>query len=441
MKNFLAILFLLGLPLPGVQANDGSVYAQRPADAEAFYFTPENYNVEADGKTDVSDALQAAINQVKREKNFGVLFIPPGKYRIGKTIHVPAAIRLIGYGKNRPEIILGKNTPGYQDEQNYMIWFTGGPVEEGQTPRDAGAGTFYSALSNINLRIAEGNPKAVAIRSHFAQHSFISHCTIWVGQGAAGIYDVGNEIENIRIYGGDYAINSGRTSPGWPMMMVDAVFEGQRKAAILTREAGFAIVNMHVKNVPVALEMQENSVDRLHIESSYFENVSKAGIIVSKENNAFSQLNLVNVYCKNVPLLALYAQSGRQETVAEKEYVVKDYTYGLILDDMQTPSAYKVIRDIAAAPFPSRRTNDVPSLPPMDTWVNIRDLGAKGDGETDDTPVFREALAKHQSIYLPQGWYRITETLKMRPGSRLIGLHPFGTQLLLKESEPAFSGF
>ena len=253
MKNLLLALFLLSFPLSGMQANDGSVYAQRPSDAEAFYFTPENYNIRPDGRMDVSDALQAAINQVKREKNFGILFIPEVKYRISRTIHVPAAIRLIGYGANRPEIILGKNTPGYKDEQNYMIWFTGGLAGEGQTPRDAGAGTFYSALSNINLRIEGGNPKAVGIRSHFAQHSFISHCIIRAGEGSAGIYDVVNEIENIRIYGGDYAINSGRTSPGWPMMLVDARFEGQRKAAILTREAGFAIVNMHVKDVPVVL--------------------------------------------------------------------------------------------------------------------------------------------------------------------------------------------
>lgn len=77
----------------------------------------------------------------------------------------------------------------------------------------------------------------------------------------------------------------------------------------------------------------------------------------------------------------------------------------------------------------------------METWVNIRDLGAKGDGETDDTGVFQDAIAKHRNIYVPQGWYRITETLKMAPGTSLIGLHPFGTQFVLKESEPAFSGF
>ncbi|MDR2810381.1 MAG: gluconolaconase [Tannerellaceae bacterium] len=423
-------------------AGEASVYTQRPVDSEAFYFTPDNYSIKADGKTDVSDALQAAINQVKTEKSFGILFIPEGKYLISKTIHVPSAIRLIGYGKNRPEIILGKNTPGFQDEQNYMIWFTGGLAQPGRAPQDAGAGTFYSALSNINIRIEKGNPQAVGVRSHFAQHSFINHCVFYTGDGKAGIYDVGNEVENLKFYGGDYGITSGRTSPGWPMMMVDTYFEGQRKAAVLSREVGFAIVNMHVKNVPVAFEMQDNRADRLHIENSYFENISKAGIVVSVEGNSFSQLNLLNLYCKDVPTLIQYAQSGKKVEVKDRRYQVKDFTYGLVMNSLATPSHYETIGDIVPlSRFTPSTVNDVPALPSMESWVNIRDLGAKGDGETDDTHVFREAIAKHKHIYVPQGWYRITETIKMQPGTKLIGLHPFGTQFILKESEPAFSGF
>ena len=100
------------MQLYAVQQN--SIYTLKPNDPEAFYFTPENYQIKADGKMDVSDALQAAINQVKKEKNFGILFIPEGKYKISKTIYVPGSIRLIGYGKKRPEFILAKNSPGFQ---------------------------------------------------------------------------------------------------------------------------------------------------------------------------------------------------------------------------------------------------------------------------------------------------------------------------------------
>ena len=95
-----------------------SVYTQMPDDPEALYFTSENFNIAPDGKHDVSEALQFAINKLKKEKNFGILFIPEGKYLISKTIYVPKAIRIIGYGENRPEFILGKNTAAYHDENN-----------------------------------------------------------------------------------------------------------------------------------------------------------------------------------------------------------------------------------------------------------------------------------------------------------------------------------
>ena len=441
MRYLLIVCWIIGNMPSGWAAEGGSTYTQRPDDPEAFYFTPENYGFKADGKSDVTDALQEAINQVKREKNFGILFLPEGNYRISKTIQIPSSIRLIGYGKKRPVIYLGADTPGFQTTQNYMIWFTGGLAQEGRKPSDAGAGTFYSAVSNVDFRIDKGNPQAVAIRAHFAQHGFINHCDIRIGSGKAGMYDVGNELEDVRFYGGEYGIISSRTSPGWPMM-VDTYFEGQRKAAVYSKEVGFAIVNMHVKNTPVAFEMAENLADRLHVENSLWENISEAGVRVSVEGNTFSQLNLVNVDCRNVPVLVGYAQSGKKVAGKAKMYRVKEFTYGLVYQDLNDASSFREICEIEpVAKLPVTLGKDLPVLPAMETWVNIRDLGAKGDGKTDDTEVFEKAVSLHKNIYVPQGWYRLTRTLKLSPGTKLIGLHPFGTQFLLKESEPAFSGF
>lgn len=109
---------------------------------------------------------------------------------------------------------------------------------------------------------------------------------------------------------------------------------------------------------------------------------------------------------------------------------------------MNDASSFREICEIEpVAKLPVTLGKDLPVLPAMETWVNIRDLGAKGDGKTDDTEVFEKAVSLHKNIYVPQGWYRLTRTLKLSPGTKLIGLHPFGTQFLLKESEPAFSGF
>ncbi len=423
-----------------------SVYTQKPIDSEAYYFTPENYGIKADGVMDVSDALQKAINQVKEEKNYGILFIPEGTYLISKTIYVPKAVRLIGYGKIRPEIILGSNSPGYQagnsTDEKYMIWFTSNMVTSENEPQDASPGTFYSAISNINFRIDEGNPNAVALRTHYAQHGFVSHTIINIGSGKAGISDVGNEMENVRFLGGDYGIITDATSPSWPMMMVDAYFEGQRKAAIQTNSAGLTIVNIHIKNVPIGLEMREGSTDRLFFENCLFENVSDAGILINGTENSTNQINMLNIDARNVPVFARFRNSNEEIKGEGITYTVREFVHGLVMDDLNADSKFETITDIVSSNrVPTNLERTIPPLPSMENWVNIKDLGAVGDGETDDTEAFQKAIAKHQVIYVPQGWYHITETIKMAPGTKLIGLHPWATQFIIKESEPAFSGF
>ena len=433
-----------------ISAADGSsVYTQKPADPEAIYFTPENFNIKADGKTDVTEALQEAINQVKTRYNFGIVFLPEGTYKISKTIYIPQAVRLIGYGAKRPLIVLGKNSPGFQQEvaddkgkANYMFWFTGGIVTPGGPVRDAGAGTFYSAITNVDLKIEDGNPHAVALRTHFAQHSFVSNVDINIGKGKAGLFDVGNEMENVRFYGGDYGIYTTKTSPAWEMMMVNTYFEGQRKAAVRTQEGGLTIVRLNAKNVPVVIEIDPTYGDKIFMEDCVFENVKDAAIIVSNENNQANQLSLLNVVCKNVPTLVQYRKSGSKTLGKGSIYKVKTFIHGLYMEDMAAEPEMKTLSDIEELKaLPAPFMNDIPRLPEVSAWVNIRDLGAKGDGKTDDTKAFRDAISKHQTIYVPQGEYIISETLTLKENTNLIGLNPISSQLVLNESTPAFSGF
>jgi polygalacturonase len=429
--------------------NNESIFTEKPNDPQGFYFTSTNYNIETDGITDVSDELQAAINQIKKEKNYGILFIPEGKYRISKTIYIPKAIRLIGYGKNRPEFILGENTNGFQtgDQsgdfgESYMFWFTLNLVDEGSLPNDANPGTFYSAFSNINIRIKNGNPNAVALRTHFAQHSFISHSVINIGEGKAGISAVGNEIENVAFIGGEYGITTEATSPSWPMLIIDSYFENQSKSALETNNAGLAIVNTHIKNAPIGLEIREGATDRLFFEQCFFENISDAALVINAIESPTNQIGLIDSKARNVSVLARFRGNSESIQGVGENYIVNEFTYGLVLNDLSDDSSFETIIDLEPLNTISTELERViPSLPPMQKWVNIQELGALGDGETDDTQAIQQAINQHKNIYFPQGNYRITEGLTLNPGTNLIGLHPWATQIILHESERAFSGF
>ena len=280
---FLLIVLFISSVIPANSeiSKSESFYKGKPDDQAAIYFTSDNYKITSDGKSDISAELQGAIDKLKLENNFGIIFIPEGVYTISKTIYIPAAIRIIGYGKKRPLIILKKNTPGFQNpvatdkgKAAYMFWFTSSVVEAGNQVNDAGAGTFYSALSNVDLKIEDGNPEAVALRTHYAQHSFVSHCDIFIGKGKAGLFDIGNEMEDVRFFGGDYGIYTTKASPGWQFMMLDTYFEGQRKAAIKTQQAGLTIVRMTVKNVPEVIKVDSNYWEKLYMEDCRFVNVT-----------------------------------------------------------------------------------------------------------------------------------------------------------------------
>jgi hypothetical protein len=450
-RIFLTICFLkvCCIDVFGQFKPGNSIYTQKIEDPAAIYFTAANFNIQTDGREDVSDQLQSAINQLKKERNFGILFIPEGIYTISRTIYVPAAIRLIGYGKHRPLIVLKKNSPGFQQENlkdkgrsAYMFWFTSSMMDSTGAVHDASAGTFYSALSNIDLKIEDGNPAAVALRTHFAQHSFISHCNIGIGEAKAGIFDVGNMIEDVQFFGGEYGIYTTKTSPGWQIMMLDTYFEGQRKMAIKTQQAGFTIVRMHVKNTESVLQVDRNYWEKIMMQDCLFENIKGPAIWTSDEGNPNMQLNIRNLVCRKVPFLISYEKADSLLKAPGEMYAVNRLIYGLQMDDLDKEAVHKTIYEaVPLQKMPAPVASDIPALPPMSEWVNLKTEGAVGDGSTDDTHAIQEAINKHRVIYVPQGSYRISETLKLKPNTILIGLHPLATHFALAEDAPAFGGF
>ena len=110
--------------------NGISFYKEEIRDCNAVYFTEEVFNVKNYGSIDVSNELQNAIKTVVDKAGYGVLFIPEGEYLLSKTIYVPKAVRLIGYGDNRPHFILKDNAEGFNEPHpenkggfKYLFWF------------------------------------------------------------------------------------------------------------------------------------------------------------------------------------------------------------------------------------------------------------------------------------------------------------------------------
>ena len=464
-KSKIVALTLLALFGVSLCSSAASYYPLRLDDPKAVYLTKDKFPVHGDGVADDSDALQQAIDRVQETSQQGIVFVPEGRYRISRTIYVWPGVRIIGYGATRPVIVLGKNTPGFQQSIAYMMFFAGGrPGHEGagqhriQTRHasdqpfpgtvppamdviDANPGTFYSAMSNIDFEIGAGNPAAVGIRFHIAQHCFLTHMDFHIGSGLAALHDVGNEAEDLHFYGGRYAIMTRKPSPGWQFTLLDSTFEGQSEAAIKEHEAGLTLVRDQFKNVPAAISIDPGYAEELWVKDSRFENISGPALTISNESNARTEINLENIVCRHVPSFVLFREGGKKIDGSGEIYKVSVFSHGLTIADTNAKAEIQTaFRSEPLSNFPAAEPPAIRDLPERKTWVNLRTLGVNGDGVTDDTAAIQKAINEHAVIYIPTGRYLVSDTITLKPDTVLIGLHPSTTQFDLADSTPGFQG-
>jgi hypothetical protein len=443
-----------------------SALTTRLHDPAAVYLEAPDFDVHGDGVADDSAAIQAAIDKAASSLWEGIVFVPSGRYRLTRTLYVWAGVRVYGYGPTRPVFVLGDNTPGYQKDIGLMVMFAGfrprpagagsgrkfpgpfrvpfpppGTVPPNDTIGDASPGTFYSAMSNIDFEIGKGNPAAVAIRAHYAQHCFLRHMDFHIGSGLAALTEMGNEAEDLRFYDGTYGILTGKPSAAWQFTLIDSVFEGQRKAAIREHEAGLTLIRDTFRNTPTAIEIDTEYYDQLWVKDCRFENISGPAVIISNENSPLVEIGVENAVLQDVPVFARFRKSGDEVSGKGKQYRVEDFNYGLIVPGLgMTGTVGMIYRATPLETMPAPLPPAIRPLPPTEEWVNVRTLGVAGDGATDDTAAILSAIAEHRVLYFPSGRYIISDTLTLQPDTVMIGMHPLMTQLSLPDDAAGFDG-
>jgi hypothetical protein len=416
-----------------------------------------------DGKADDTDAIQHALDEAS--EHGGVVFLPAGRYKISKSLLIWPAVRLFGTGRTRPVLVLADNTPGFQKGVGSMVVFTGAPrgviahndmgrVEVTRVPfppptvvpfdpkiADANPNTFYSVLSNVDIRIGAGNPAATGVRFRVAQHSYLSNMDFELGSGFAGIYQAGNVVHNLHFHGGRYGIVTEKTSPAWQFTAVDCLFDGQKSAAIREHEADLTLVNASIRNVPVGIDIDRGYGDSMFGKDVRFENVRQAAVVISNENNVFTQIGFSNALARNTPVFAKFRDSGRTVDGKGSAYRVGSFSYGLTVPAAGQVGHFDTSAEMEAVrSWPAPKPLAIRGLPPVAQWANAHDLGVIGDGEADDTAAIQRAIDSHRVVYLPLGAYKVSDTIHLKKDSVLIALHPALTQIVLADGTPNYQG-
>jgi hypothetical protein len=187
--------------------------------------------------------------------------------------------------------------------------------------------------------------------------------------------------------------------------------------------------------------------ERLYIQDCVFLNLSKAAVSMNMVRYPQNWLHTDKIHCQNVP--RFFESFGYQynphigvpHIESETEFYSININMGLRIDvnnqdiNRRFNKKYDLQPEEKLTPVPDP---DYISMPAFEEWVNIKDLGAKGDGVSDDTNAFELAISKHKAIYLPQGQYLISRGLELNKDTAVLGLHCSTTRLILKDHLPEF---
>ena len=382
------------------------------------------FGAKGDGVTDDTGAFIRALDEGRgsvRAKTPANVYVPPGVYALSDTLILWKATLMAGDSRDPPTLLLKPRSPGFGDPDRpkpLIVTACGYSIDA--TTRDwrtrtnqlggSTNNTFYITVRHIKVRIAEGNPGAWGLYWLVAQQTALRHVSIDAGQAQgcmrSMLWGGGGAISHLDLQGGDYGWHVSQTSQ-WVMRSVR--FTGQRKASLrLEHVWNFALLDLDVRDT-APMRTRGGHVSLLN---SRFERITGNCAIDAKDTS----LVLSNVTTRGTPFVVDELLPAH----APESTTVHLWAHGRAMVDGQQRG--DGTHDVRACADLVPRTLPSPEYPlPGPETRSVTELGVVGDGETDDTAALQRAIDEHHELFLPEGTYQVSDTLRLRPGTRIFG--------------------
>ncbi|MCX7015433.1 MAG: glycosyl hydrolase family 28-related protein, partial [Candidatus Sumerlaeota bacterium] len=437
-----------GFPLaPGAPAGVDSADPQ--VQAGCLNVTKAPYNADPTGARDSTEAIQRAVDDA-REFQY-VCFFPSGTYLISDTISCEQKVYKLDkprktegktqtyWGdRDRPCILMG-STQGKRplirlapDISNFdnpekpkpAIWIwaqtrNNAPgKDEPVWGKEQANISFNQIFRGIDIDVS-GHAGAIGIRHTGSQGSTLEDVTIHAEGAFAGLGNCpgqGGGTYGVTVHGGRYGLYATQECR-YPMLAA-CEFKGQTVAAVWYGSQGIPMLlvgcSIQKEGGPAVDLTGGKGPAGLGIIDSVI-SISGGGDIVAASNP--KTLVLENVFvsgaarvrANGATLLAANGWTTIQRYVScapgSTNCLNGTQTSGEIAEwaPAASPPSYDAIRK-------KHLWKETPSFEDADA-VNVKSLGAVGDGVADDTAALKRALAAHDEVFLPRGTYRVSEPL------------------------------
>ncbi len=405
-RLFALVLFL---PLATLLAQ-----VQFPHGSGIVDVTKPPYGAKADGKTDVTEIIQRALDE-HPNGNY-VIYLPNGTYLISRQLSWPQAEKeensyrrtiLQGESMGGTHLVLQDDSYGYDnpDAPRAML-YTG----VGNYPHNR------NAVRDISLHTGKGNPGAIGIRFNANYQGTISNVKIFSGDGSgvAGIdmnYTEGIGpllVKNVEIRGFDVGILTG--FPMYGMTFEHITLYGQKRYGIENHDQVLTIRNLRSHNdVPAIANFGENAL--LTMIGGALEYTGK------KKSKVPAIYNEGFLFARDIAT-SRYAKAIEDRGPASGEGLpgpeIIEYSSDIPTNLCHSPQ-YSFKLSIAETLIPMEQ--------PPDQWVGIAgDYGGTTGTGSDDSKAIQQAIDDGaETIYFtPGGRYTINRDVIVRNRVRKI---------------------
>lgn len=429
--------WLQNLPKRGLSAFNGN------PGAYTVRRNVKDFGARGDGVTDDTAAINNAMSSGGRcgagcgqsSLTPAVVYFPAGTYKISTPIINYWYTAMIGDGRNPPTLLAASNFSG-------IALIDADPYLGGDAQYYVNQNNFYRSLRNfvVDLRPLPVNSGVNGLHWQVSQATSISNLRIELSRDPA-TQQVGMFMENgSGGYMGDIIVNGGATGlnlGNQQFTVRNVTINGAQTAIFLNWSWVWLFYRITINNSPVGFRINTGSTTAAQrtgtsiIADSTFNSVGTAVQTTTNQPNTWqSGFALTNVVFNGVTNGVADQQnnvalSGGSKTVGQwvqgSVYSGGSNSFSYVRGDVSAwnkPASLLEGGKFVSRPRPQYETYDVSQ------FVSVKALGAKGDGNTDDTAIIKSIIAQYAGckiIFFDAGTYLVSSTITIPAGTQIIG--------------------